>query len=60
MENIDLSKVPEKELIRKLMKQLQQRYPNIYRTLVKERNTVMANNLYKIMLAEPDKRYLPS
>jgi pheromone shutdown-related protein TraB len=58
MTSFDLSKVPEKELIRKLMKQLEKRYPNIYKTLVKERNNVMATNLYKMMLAEPEKKVL--
>jgi pheromone shutdown-related protein TraB len=55
---IDLSKVPDKELINKLMAQLKTRYPNIYKVLVKERNTVMANNLYKMMLTEPEKKIM--
>jgi len=52
--NIDLSKVPEKELVRKMILQLKDRYPNVYNVLVKERNVIMANNLYKLMLEFPD------
>jgi pheromone shutdown-related protein TraB len=55
---IDLAKVPSKELIKKLMKHLSVRYPNIYRVLVKERNRIMANNIYKIMVSEPDSKIL--
>ena len=42
---ISLDKVPPQDLIIKLMKQLKQRYPTIYRVLVDERNHFMARQL---------------
>jgi pheromone shutdown-related protein TraB len=51
---LDLSKVPSKELVRKLVKQLEKRYPNVYDVLVRQRNHVMANNLSKLMHHYPD------
>lgn len=56
--NLDLSTVPSTELIKKMMKYLSKRYPNIYKVLVAERNRVMSNNLYKMMLNEPDSKIL--
>jgi pheromone shutdown-related protein TraB len=47
--DFDLSKVPDKVLVRKLIKQLEKRYPNVYEVLVRERNSIMANNLAKLM-----------
>ncbi|MBW2972559.1 TraB/GumN family protein [Candidatus Woesearchaeota archaeon] len=54
----DLSKVPEKELVTKLIKHLKDRYPNVYDVLVRERNAVMANNLAKLMHRYPDETVL--
>jgi pheromone shutdown protein TraB len=53
-EQLDLSKVPSKMLIRKLIKQLEKRYPNVYDVLVVQRNKIMANNLTKLMHKYPD------
>jgi pheromone shutdown-related protein TraB len=55
---MDLSKVPSGELIKKMMEHLRKRYPNIYLVLVKERNKIMANNLYKIMQAQSQAKIL--
>lgn len=46
---IDLNRVPDKEVINKLMGHLKKRYPNIYKVLVDERNKFMAKNLYILM-----------
>ena len=46
---IDLRKVPEKQLVKKLMKIVKERYPNFYNVLVVERNKYMAKHLYKLM-----------
>jgi len=46
---IDLKKVPEKKLIKKLTSKLKKDYPSLYLTLVKERNIIMAKNLNKLM-----------
>ncbi|MFH1064479.1 MAG: TraB/GumN family protein [Candidatus Woesearchaeota archaeon] len=55
---LDLSKVPEKELVKKLMLQLKGRYPNVYSVLVKERNRIMANNIAKLIDKFPDENVL--
>jgi pheromone shutdown-related protein TraB len=56
--NLDLAKVPDKELVAKLIKQLEKRYPNVYDVLVKQRNKVMANNLHHIMQQYPSEKIL--
>ena len=45
----NLTKVPDRKIIRKLIDKVRIRYPNIYKVLIEERNEVMANNLEKIM-----------
>lgn len=52
----DLSKVPEKDIIKALMKEVRYRYPGIYRVLIEERNEVIAGNLRRIMQMNPDSR----
>jgi len=54
----DLTKVPSKKIIKKLVSQVKKRYPNIYNVLIVERNHVMAENLRKIMEKYPDKKIL--
>ncbi len=51
----DLSTVPSPKLIAKMIKQVQKRYPNIYRVLVTERNEIMAQRLARLMHHYPDK-----
>lgn len=45
----DLKKVPDKKLIKQLIKQVKDRYPSFYKVLIKERNEIMAKHLYKLM-----------
>ena len=45
----DLRKVPEKELVTKLITKMQERYPNVYKSLVGDRNVYMAKRLWKLM-----------
>jgi len=54
----DLTKVPSKKIIKKLVGQVKKRYPNIYNVLIEERNHVMADNLSRIMELHPDKKIL--
>ena len=54
----DLSKVPDKKIIRKLTDKLEERYPNIYKVLIEERNIVIANNIKKLMSSNQDKKIL--
>ncbi len=46
---IDISKVPEKELIKKLLKLMKKSYPGLYKALVEERNMFMALKLKALM-----------
>jgi pheromone shutdown-related protein TraB len=50
----DISKVPPKKLIKKLIADVKIRYPNIYRVLIKERNEYMAKRLAKIVDMHPE------
>ena len=46
---IDFTKVPDKGLIKKLTKDLKERYPTLYNILIKDRNEILAKNLKKII-----------
>lgn len=50
----DLSKVPPKQLVRKLLDEVKVKYPNVYRVLVDERNHFMAKKLAELVKANPD------
>ena len=54
----DLETVPSKAVIKKLTYMLKKRYPNIHKTLIEERNVVIANNLKRLMEDAPDKKIL--
>ena len=54
----DLNKVPEKELIKKMLGVVKKRYPSIYRVLIVDRNKIMANRLMNLMEQNPDKKIL--
>jgi pheromone shutdown-related protein TraB len=44
---IDLNRVPEEELIEKILESVKERYPNVYGVLIEERNKHMAAQLLK-------------
>ncbi len=58
LENFDLSKVPGKEVVKKLVAQMRKRYPNVYRALVSDRNKYMVKQLVKILRKNPGKKIL--
>lgn len=45
----DLTKVPDKKLIKGLLEEVKKRYPNAYKVLVTERNRFMAKKLFVLM-----------
>jgi len=47
--HLDLSKVPEREIIIKLTAELKKKYPNVYDVLIKERNEIMAKKVASLM-----------
>jgi pheromone shutdown-related protein TraB len=55
---LDLTKVPSKKVIRKLTGYVKEKYPNVYRVLVEERNKVIAVNLRGLMKHFQDKQIL--
>ena len=52
----DIRKVPSKEIIDKLIGKIKERYYEIYKVLIEERNEIMAKNLYKLMNKHNDKK----
>jgi pheromone shutdown-related protein TraB len=58
IENWDLSKVPEEQLVEKLIEQMRKKYPGLYKALVDDRNKYMASQLIKIYLQNPEKKIL--
>mgnify|MGYP001609896072 FL=1 len=56
--DFDLRTVPEKKIINKLVDKLKERYPNLHKVLIEERNAVIADNLKKLMNSDPDKKIL--
>lgn len=54
----DLTKVPDKKVIKKLTGRLREQYPNVYGVLIEERNVVIAENIKRLMDADPDKKIL--
>ena len=58
VDKLDLSKVPDEEIIQKLITQVKDRYPGTYSSLIEERNQIMASNILKLVMQEPDKKIL--
>ena len=46
---IDLTRVPEKKMINKLIKKLKMDYPTLYKIIIEERNFIIARNLNKLI-----------
>ncbi len=54
----DLRTVPSADLVASLTKEVKDRYPNVYRVLVEERNEIMARRLAQLMQKNPEKKIL--
>lgn len=54
----DLNKVPSQRIINKMIKETKQKYPSVYKTLIEERNSIIAKNLYKLITNYPNKNIL--
>lgn len=55
---INLSKIPEEELVKTLIAQLQNRYPYIYKTMIDDRDKIMAKRIFTIRYNNPTLRIL--
>jgi pheromone shutdown-related protein TraB len=58
LDNFDLTKVPEDELVEKLIAYVQVRYPSLYKVLIHERNIVMSKRLIVLMKKHPEEKIL--
>ena len=58
LDKVDLKKVPSTELVEKMMKKLKDDYPNVYKTLVDDRNRYMVKQLVKLTKSYPEKNIL--
>ena len=56
--DFDLTKVPSKKIIKKLIDYVKKRYPNVYKTLVEDRNKYMVNKLVKLMRDHPEEEII--
>lgn len=55
---LDVTKVPEDELVEKLTKLMKNRYPQMHKVLIQERNEVMTKRILNIHKNNPDKKIL--
>jgi pheromone shutdown-related protein TraB len=58
LDQFDLTKVPGKEVIKKMMNMMKKTYPNVYRALVSDRNKYMVKNIVKLLRKNPGKKIL--
>ncbi len=58
IKSMDLTKVPEKKIIKKLTQNVKKRYPSIYKVLIYERNKILAANLSHLMKHYPESKIL--
>src|SRR3989344_3571149 len=54
----DLTTVPDKKIIKKLTSKLKERYPNVYKVLIEERNVVIADNIKRLMNTNHNRKIL--
>lgn len=52
----DLNRVPSDAIIKKLVGEVKQRYPSVYRVLIEERNEIMGKNLARLMKKLPEEK----
>ncbi len=55
---MDLTKIPEDEVIKKVLGEMRKRYPGLYKVLVDDRNKVMAKRIFLMLRNNPDERLL--
>jgi len=55
---IDINKIPEDEVIIRILTLMKDRYPGFYRVLIDDRNSFMAKKIYLLMKDNPDKRVM--
>ncbi len=56
--DFDLKKVPEDELIEKMMTYMEKRYPSLHKAIIEDRNKYMVKKLIQIMRKNPEKKIM--
>ncbi|MBR9690696.1 TraB family protein, partial [Candidatus Woesearchaeota archaeon] len=54
----DIRKVPSDKVIKELISEVKEKYPNVYDVLIDERNKIMAKRLFNILRKNPSKKVL--
>ncbi len=54
LDKLDLRKVPSTEIIKRLLSHVKERYPNVYRVLIDERNRFMVHQIKKFQQKYPE------
>lgn len=54
----DLSTIPDSAMVSEMISKVKDRYPNVYKSLVEDRNNFMGANLVKLMSNNPGKKIL--
>ncbi len=55
---IDLTKIPEDEVIKEVLKEMKKRYYGLYKVLVEDRNKVMAKRIFLLLRQNPEEKLL--
>lgn len=58
LEDFDLTQVPEEKLIQKMINEVKERYPSLYKVLIEERNQVIAKNLAVLLRHDPEQQVI--
>ncbi len=58
LEKFDFRRVPEQEVIAKIINEMKKQYPSIYKTLITDRNKYMVKQLVKLLREHPEKKIL--
>jgi len=58
IDTFDITKVPSKKVIAKLLKNVKMRYPSLYKVLIHDRNIVMAKNLVALFKKFPNEKII--
>ncbi len=58
LEEFDLQKVPEQQVINKIINQMRKQYPSMYKTIIADRDKYMVKQLVKLLREHPEKKIL--
>lgn len=58
LDEFDLHKVPEKQVILKIVNRMKKQYPSIYKTIIADRDKYMVKQLVKLLRENPEKKIL--